>query len=70
MKHGNGVKGRDDKSSGVEILMTETFTKINPLTLYCYLSKKHEHNKIDPIAPVFRQSEPMFHGEDVGIIND
>jgi hypothetical protein len=26
VKHGNGKKGRD----GVEILMTETFTKINP----------------------------------------
>jgi len=30
MKHGNGIKGRDDKSSGIEILMTEGFAKINP----------------------------------------
>jgi hypothetical protein len=30
MKHGNGIKDRDDKSSGIEILMTETFAKINP----------------------------------------
>jgi hypothetical protein len=24
MKHGNGTKVRDDKSNGIEILMTET----------------------------------------------
>jgi hypothetical protein len=30
MKRGNGLKGRDDKSSGIEILMAETFAKINP----------------------------------------
>jgi hypothetical protein len=30
MKHGRVIKGLDDKSSGMEILMTETFDKINP----------------------------------------
>ncbi len=30
MKHGRGIMGLDDKSSGMEILMTETFVKINP----------------------------------------
>jgi hypothetical protein len=30
MKHGSGIKGRDDKSSGIEILMTDAFAKINP----------------------------------------
>ncbi len=30
MKHGNGIKDRDDKSSGIEILMTEAFTNTNP----------------------------------------
>jgi hypothetical protein len=30
MKHGRGIKGRDDKSSGIEILMAEAFAKINP----------------------------------------
>jgi hypothetical protein len=30
MKHGNGINGRDDKSSGIEILMAEAFAKINP----------------------------------------
>jgi hypothetical protein len=29
MKHGNGIKGRDDISSGIEILMCDTFDKIN-----------------------------------------
>jgi hypothetical protein len=30
MKHGGGIKGLDDKSSGMEILMTEVFVKIKP----------------------------------------
>ena len=30
MKRGSGIKGRDDKSSGIEILMAEAFAKINP----------------------------------------
>jgi hypothetical protein len=30
MKHGSGIKDRDDRSSGVEILMTDVFAKINP----------------------------------------
>ena len=30
MKHGKGIKGLDDKSSGMEILMADAFAKINP----------------------------------------
>jgi hypothetical protein len=30
MKHGGGIKGLDDKSSGMEILMAEAFAKIKP----------------------------------------
>jgi hypothetical protein len=30
VKSGRGMKGRDDKSRGMEILMTEVFAKINP----------------------------------------
>ncbi len=30
MKHGSGIKDRDDKSSGIEILMSDAFAKINP----------------------------------------
>jgi hypothetical protein len=30
MKHGNGIKVREDKSRGIEILMVEVFVKINP----------------------------------------
>jgi hypothetical protein len=30
MKHGSGIKDRDDRSSGIEILMTDAFAKINP----------------------------------------
>jgi hypothetical protein len=30
MKHGSGIKDRDDKSSGIEIRMTDALAKINP----------------------------------------
>ncbi len=30
MKDGGGIKGPDDKSSGMEILMAEAFAKIKP----------------------------------------
>jgi hypothetical protein len=30
MKHGSGIKGRDDKSSGIEIHISEDLVKINP----------------------------------------
>jgi hypothetical protein len=30
MKRGGGIKGLDDKSNGMEILMTEAFAKIKP----------------------------------------
>ena len=30
MKHGSGMKDRDDKSNGIEILMTDSFVKIKP----------------------------------------
>ena len=30
MKHGSGIKDRDDNSIGIEILMTDSFDKINP----------------------------------------
>ncbi len=28
LEHGNGIKDRDDRSIGIEILMTDVFTKI------------------------------------------
>jgi hypothetical protein len=30
MKHGRGIKGLDDKSSGMDILIAEAFAKIKP----------------------------------------
>jgi hypothetical protein len=30
MKHGSGIKDRDDKSSGIEIRMADDLAKINP----------------------------------------
>ena len=30
MKHGSGIKGRDDRSSGIEILIADVLAKIKP----------------------------------------
>jgi len=30
IKRGNGTKGREDRSSGIEILIADAFAKINP----------------------------------------
>jgi hypothetical protein len=30
MKHGSGIKGRDDRSSGIEIRIADALAKINP----------------------------------------
>ena len=30
MNRGNGIKDREDRSSGIEILIAEAFAKINP----------------------------------------
>jgi hypothetical protein len=30
MKRGSGIKGREDKSNGIEILIAEALAKINP----------------------------------------
>jgi hypothetical protein len=30
MKRGNGIKGQDDKSIGIEIRMADALAKINP----------------------------------------
>ena len=40
MKHGGGIKDLDDKSSGMEILMTESFVKINPTDPLKILAKQ------------------------------
>jgi hypothetical protein len=54
MKHGNGIKDRDDKSSGVEILMVESFVKINPTGPLMIAKQAARRTHIDPIPPVFR----------------
>ena len=62
MKHGSGIKGRDDKSSGIEILKVEAFVKINPTSPLILAKQPTRRNEIDQ----FR----MFHGEHPKIVND
>jgi hypothetical protein len=42
MKLGNGIKDRDDKSSGIEILMTESFVKNNPSFVLFIMNQESE----------------------------
>jgi hypothetical protein len=46
MKHGSGINDRDDRSSGIEILMTDVFATINPTEvrtrIVYYESRKRE----------------------------
>ena len=54
MKRGGGIKGLDDKSIGMEILMSEDFAKIN-LTDHLILDKQVvRRNESDRIPPVCR----------------
>ena len=56
MNRCSGIKGHDDKSSGIEILMTDTFAKINPTDplRLSKLGKQREGNEIDLIPQVVR----------------
>jgi len=67
MKHGSGMKDRDDRSSGIEILMSDDFAKIkpaDPLRVYKdYLDKQCEEIGVDPIPQVVHYREKMIHGE-------
>ncbi len=59
MKHGNGIKDQDEKSSGIEILMTEVVAKVKP-TEPSRLPKQESWNKTDPIPPVFHYPKPIL----------
>ena len=46
MKRGSGIKARQERSSGIEIL--DAFARINPQTPQDLRSKQRERNEIDP----------------------
>jgi hypothetical protein len=69
MKNSSGIKDQEDKSSGIEILITETFTKIKPTEPLRLAKEAVEGNEVDPIPPVVHQSGPMFHGEHAKIVD-
>jgi hypothetical protein len=54
MKHGNRIKGRDDRSSGIEILMPVVFPKIKPTLLlrcvYLQLHKKRRRPRVKNVT--------------------
>ncbi len=54
MKWGGGIKDLDDKSNGMEILMVETFPKINPTDPLILAKQTVEENESDRIPPVCR----------------
>jgi hypothetical protein len=52
MERGSGIEDRDDRSSDIEMLMTDSFAKINPTDPLDSLNKQSEGSEIDPIPPV------------------
>jgi hypothetical protein len=70
MKCGSGIKDREDKSIGIEILISDVFVKINPTEpLRLGQRKRSEGNEIDPIPPVVHEPGPMCHGEYTKIVD-
>jgi hypothetical protein len=49
MKRGRGIKGLDDKSKGMEILMTDVFAKIIPTDQVVYYESIERELKTRPI---------------------
>jgi hypothetical protein len=74
MKHGSGIKDREDKSSGIEILITEAFVKINPtepLRLGKQAGRRIRKTRVnDPVSPVIHEVGPMLHDEYAKIEDD
>jgi len=62
MKRGSGIKDRDDKSSGIEILKADAFVKINPTAPLILAKQAARRNEIDQ----FR----MLRSEHPKIVND
>ena len=52
MNQCSDIKDRDDRSSGIEILMSDAFAKINPTDPLVLDNKQCEESEIDPIPPV------------------
>jgi hypothetical protein len=53
MKRGKGIKGLDDKSSGIEILVADAFAKINPTDDPLILAKQASSTKKTKMTPLF-----------------
>jgi hypothetical protein len=54
MKHGGGIKGLDDKSNGIKILISESFPKIKPTDPLILGSVKK--TKVTGFLPVCHES--------------
>jgi hypothetical protein len=52
MNRGRGKKDRDNRSNGIEILMSDSFAKINPTDPFILAKQAAERSEIDPIPPL------------------
>jgi hypothetical protein len=50
MKHGSGIKDRDDKSSGIDIRIADALAKINP-TDPCLRTHPSTHSETSATLP-------------------
>ncbi len=72
MKHGNGIKGRDDKSNGIEIRMADALAKINPTDPLILVKQavRRNLNCSDPSGIMISLVRAMLHGECAETVND
>jgi hypothetical protein len=59
MKHCNGIKVREDRSRGIEILIDDTFAKINPTDPLRLAKQTARKKRKFPIPPVLHWTEPL-----------
>ena len=72
MNRGSGIKDRDDRSSGIEIIMSDTFTKINPTDplILDKMASREKETKLIRFLRVVHESEQMLHGDHATKVND
>ena len=51
MKHGSGMKDRDERSRGIEILIGHAFVMIKPTEPFRLAKQQSDGHETDPIPP-------------------
>jgi hypothetical protein len=76
MNRGRGKKDRDNRSNGIEILMSDSFAKINPTDPFILAKQAARRSEIDPIPPLdhfvcllYRRKRELTRGNEMVSVN-